>query len=69
MVNCKLLDTDLCFEYCEGIDADIIDDIVSIKNPTSGIIRAKGAKEIIINDNSRDFDKKTKIILNNKYEI
>ena len=69
MINCKLLDTSLCFEYCENIDADIIDEIVSIKNPTSGIIRAKGAKEIIIDNNSRDYDKKTRIILNNKYEI
>ena len=69
MVNCKLLDTDLCFEYCEDIDADIIDEIVSIKNPTSGVIKAKAVKEIIINENSRDYAKRTKIIINNKYEI
>ena len=69
MVNCKLLDTTLCFEYCEDIDADIVDEIVSIKNPTSGVIRAKSAKEIIINENSRDYDKKVKIILNNKYGL
>ena len=69
MVNCKLLDTTLCFEYCEDIDADIVDEIVSIKNPTSGVIRAKSVKEIIINENSRDYDKKVKIILNNKYGL
>ena len=69
MVNCKLLDTTLCFEYCEDIEADIIDEIVSIKNPTSGIIKAKAVKEIIINENSRDYGKKTKIIINNKYGL
>ena len=64
MVNCKLLDSSLCFEYCENIDADIVDEVVSIINPTSGIIRAKGVKELIINENSRDYDKKMQIIIN-----
>ena len=69
MINCKLLDTDLCFEYCENIDATIVDEIVSVKNPTSGIIRAKAVKELIINNNSRDYNKSTKIITTDKYEI
>ena len=63
LVNCKLLDTSLCFEYCEDIDAEVVDEIVSIKNPTSGVIRCHGAKEIIINENSRDLERKTKIII------
>ena len=62
MVNCKLLDTSLSFEYCEDIDAEIIDEVASIKNPTSGVIKVKGVKELIIDDNSRDYDKKMKII-------
>ena len=64
MVNCKLLDTSLSFEYCEDIDAEIIDEVVSIKNPTSGIIKVKGVKELIIDENSRDFNKSIKIIYN-----
>ena len=64
MVNCKLLDTSLSFEYCEDIDAEILDEVVSIKNPTSGVIKVKGVKELIIDENSKDFDNKVKIIYN-----
>ena len=64
LVNCKLLDTSLSFEYCEDIDAEVVDEVVSIKNPTSGVIRVKGVKELIIDENSKDFDKKVKIIYN-----
>lgn len=64
MVNCKLLDSSLCFEYCENIDANIVDEVVSIINPTSGIIRLKGVKELIIDDHSRDYEKKMQIIIN-----
>ena len=53
MINCKLTDSSLCFEYCERINADIVDDIVSVINPTSGVIRARSIKELIINQNSR----------------
>ena len=69
MINCKLLDTTLSFEYCEDIDADIIDEIVSVKNPTSGILRAKAIKELIIDENSRDINKKMRIITGQKYEV
>ena len=64
MVNCKLLDTSLSFEYCEDIDAEIVDEVVSIINPTSGVIRVQGVKELIINENSRDFNNTVKIIYN-----
>ena len=64
LVNCKLTDTSLSFEYCEDIDADVIDEVVSIKNPTSGVIKVKGVKELIIDENTKDFDKKVKIIYN-----
>ncbi len=50
LVNCELIDTDLCFEFCKDIDADIINVVDSIKNPTSGKIRVKGVKELILDD-------------------
>ena len=53
LVRCALQGTDLCFEYCSGIDADIVDDIISVKNPTSGIIRARAIGEVILDENRR----------------
>ena len=50
MENCEMIDCDLSFEYSD-VKADIINIIDSIKNPKSGIIRAKGVKEIIIDEN------------------
>ena len=64
LVNCKLTDTSLSFEYCEDIDAEVVDEVVSIKNPTSGVIKVKDVKELIIDENSKDLDKKVKIIYN-----
>lgn len=63
MINCKLLDTTLSFEYCEDIDADIVDEIVSIKNPTSGVIKCNGVKELIVDDNSRATKESFKLII------
>ena len=62
LINCELIDTDLCFEYCSDIDANIINVIDSIKNPTSGVIRAKGVKELILEEDKIDISK-TKIIV------
>jgi len=53
MVNCRLNDTSLSFEYCEDIDAEIVDEVASIKNPTSGVIKLKGVKQLIIDENTR----------------
>lgn len=64
MVNCRLLDSSLTFEYCENIDAEILDEVVSIKNPTSGVIKVKGYQELIIDENSKDLDKSVQIIVN-----
>lgn len=50
MVNCKLLRTDLAFEYCSNIDAEITTDIMSIKNPISGSIQVKSVDNIIFDD-------------------
>lgn len=62
MINCKLTDSTLCFEYCTRIDADIIDEIESVINPTSGTIRAVAIKDLIINRNTRSNGKDMKII-------
>ena len=47
MVNCKLLNTDLCFEF-SSVDAEITSPIISVKNPISGKIKAKSIGEIIL---------------------
>ena len=54
MKNCSLIHTDLSFEYCEDIDADITSEIDSVKNPISGVIKAKGIKELILDESDRD---------------
>lgn len=64
MVNCELIDTDLCFEYCQNIDAEINSVIDSIKNPYSGKIITKGVKELILEDKFID-KTKTEIIIKN----
>ena len=46
LVECETEDTDLSFEYSD-VDADIVGDIVSVKNPRSGRITADGIGEII----------------------
>lgn len=48
--NCRLLKTNLAFEYCSNIDAEVTTVIDSIKNPISGTIQAKGIGEIIFDD-------------------
>ena len=50
LVNCKLINTTLSFEY-SSVDADIVSNIDSIKNPISGNIKAKHVDEIIIDEN------------------
>ena len=47
LVNCTMEETDLSFEYSD-VKADIIGDIVSVKNPASGYINAGGIGEIIL---------------------
>jgi hypothetical protein len=44
--NCKLVNTDLCFEYCT-VDAEISSHVDSVKNPISGRIVAESIGEII----------------------
>ncbi|MBD5236817.1 MAG: DUF3737 family protein [Bacteroidales bacterium] len=51
MENCTMeKDCDLAFEE-STLDATVNSEITSVKNPTSGIIRAKGYGEIILDEN------------------
>lgn len=63
LINCELIDSDLCFEYCKDIDASLNSTIMSVKNPFSGIIRAKSIGELILDATVID-PHKTKIITN-----
>lgn len=62
MKNCRLLQTDLAFEYCSEIDADIHSEITSVKNPISGVIRAEKIGHLIMDPQAID-PSQTKIIL------
>ncbi|MCF0112823.1 MAG: DUF3737 family protein [Bacilli bacterium] len=62
MVNCRLVDTDLAFEYCENIDIDVTGRIDSIKNPISGRIVCDGYGELIQDDPKVD-PSKTEIVV------
>jgi hypothetical protein len=57
--NCKLLNTDLCFEFAT-VDAEVTTEIDSVKNPISGSIRAKAIRELIMDEDLID-PKKTVI--------
>lgn len=57
MINCKLLNTDLCFEFCENVEATIDSTIDSIKNPYSGTIKAKKIGEVILDPKYIDINK------------
>lgn len=46
LINCTMEDTDLSFEYSD-VEADIIGNVVSIKNPKSGSITVDSVGEII----------------------
>ena len=61
MKNCKLLNTTLAFEY-STVDADIVGNVDSVINPTSGTIRADSIGELIIEKDKVD-PAKTKIIV------
>ena len=59
-INCKLINTDLCFEYCSDIDATITSSIDSAKNPINGKITAEKIDELIFND--PEIDKSATIV-------
>lgn len=49
MENCVMEGTDLCFEY-STLNADIVSDVISVKNPKGGRINAHHIQEIIIDE-------------------
>lgn len=53
MKNCRLINTTLAFEY-STVDVEINSVIDSVMNPTSGIIRAKGISELIMDETKID---------------
>ncbi len=60
LVNCKLLNTTLAFEYSE-VEADIASGVESVFNPKSGTIRAERIGELVIEPDKVD-PKKTRIV-------
>ena len=52
--NCKLIETDLAFEYCSDVDAELVSPIVSVKNPYNGRIVAPSIGKIIFDDPAVD---------------
>ena len=55
MKDCKLINTTLSFEYSTA-DAQIVNTIDSVKNPSGGVIRAKAIKELIMDENDVDIN-------------
>ncbi len=53
LVNCKLIDTTLAFEYSD-VDADVKSGIVSVFNPGKGRIKAKSIGELILEESEID---------------
>jgi len=49
LIDCTMEGTDLAFEYSD-VEADIIGNVISIKNPKSGSIIADSVDEIIMKD-------------------
>ncbi len=49
LINCKMEGADLAFEKSE-VDATVTTEMISIKNPTSGVIRVPSVQELIIDD-------------------
>ena len=57
MINCKLVNTTLAFEYVENMDAEIISRVDGILNPGSGRIKAREIAELIIEPDNCDINK------------
>lgn len=50
LINCKLLNTNLAFEFVEEVNATIDSKIDSVKNPISGHIKARHIDELILDE-------------------
>lgn len=58
--NCRLINTTLAFEYAT-VDAEVVTEIDSVKNPTSGKIVCRRIRELIFDDPNID-PSKTQIL-------
>ena len=56
MKNCRLLNTTLAFEY-STVDAEVVNTIDSVLNPSGGRIQAKEIKELIMDSSKVDVTK------------
>lgn len=61
MKNCKLVNTNLAFEYCSDIEAKIDGKVDSVFNPISGVIEADEIEELIVEKDLVD-PSKTRIV-------
>lgn len=57
LINCTLENTDLAFEYCSDVEADILGRVDSVKNSVSGRIVADEFGEIIMENDKVDVTK------------
>lgn len=62
LIDCDLTGTDLAFELCAHVDAEVNSPMISIKNPISGKIRVKQVEEIIFDRDDVD-PSKTEIVV------
>ena len=58
LINCTMIDCDLSFERSE-VEASIIGEITSVKNPYSGYVHADSIGEVIIDDENAKAEIKT----------
>ena len=56
MKNCRLLNTTLAFEY-STVDAEVMNTIDSVLNPSGGKIQAEDIKELIMDASKVDVTK------------
>ena len=49
LINCRMVDCDLAFEKSD-VEANIVSDVLSIKNPRSGRVSVESVGEIIMDD-------------------
>ncbi len=66
MYNCEVNNSDLILEYSKNIDADIISEVDSIKNPYSGNIIVKDVKDLILDRKYID-PAKVKVYTSHRY--
>lgn len=60
LINCTMENTDLAFEYSE-VEADVVGNVMSIKNPLSGTITVDSVDEIIMDSDVYECEGKVNI--------